>query len=52
MLEESGGAKEIMDKYNKYGKEYFYLNRMFNEYRKVFDGVDIKNTTRGLSKNA
>ena len=34
-------AKEIMDKYNKYGKEYFYLNRMFNEYRKVFDGVDI-----------
>lgn len=41
MLEESGGAKEIMDKYNKYGKEYFYLNRMFDEYGKVFDGVNI-----------
>ncbi len=38
-LEESGGAKEIRKKLETEGKEYFYLKRMNNEYKKAFKEI-------------
>ena len=34
-LEESGGAKEIKEASEKYGREYFYLQRMGGEYKEA-----------------
>lgn len=36
-LDFSGGAKEICNHFWKYGREYFYLDRMKQEYLKVFN---------------
>ena len=38
-LELSGGTPEIKEKFEKYGREYFYLERMKNEYKKALEGL-------------
>jgi len=36
-LEQSGGAREIKEKFEKEGREYFYLERMKQEYKKCLE---------------
>jgi glycosyltransferase involved in cell wall biosynthesis len=38
-LDKSGGAVDIENAYLEYGKEYFYLERMIKEYKKLFEEV-------------
>lgn len=37
MYDDSGGAKEIKDKFVRHGREYFYLGRMKKEYENAFN---------------
>ena len=37
VLDNSGGAKEILETFDYMGKEYFYLDRMKNEYFKIME---------------
>lgn len=38
-MEKTGGILEVIDKYKKKGREYFYLKRMADEYREAFNGL-------------
>ena len=39
ILDSSGGAREIMDKFKEFGREYFYLDRMKQEYIEALNGI-------------
>ena len=39
ILDDSGGAREILDKFKKYGRDYFKLERMAKEYKEALSQV-------------